>query len=52
VLERAQGWIRPPNGEALTGFNHEYKRHGTWPLPPAPAPRNPGVHELLPVYGH
>lgn len=29
VLERAQGWIRLPNGKALTGFNHEYKRHGT-----------------------
>jgi transposase len=29
ALERAQGWIRLPNGKALTGFNHEYKRHGT-----------------------
>jgi len=28
-LERAQGWIRLPNGKALTGFSHEYKRHGT-----------------------
>ena len=29
ALERAQGWIRLPNGRALTGFAHEYKRHGT-----------------------
>ncbi len=29
ALERAQGWIRLPNGRALTGFSHEYKRHGT-----------------------
>jgi len=29
ALERAQGWLRLPNGEALRGFSHEYKRHGT-----------------------
>ena len=29
VLERAQGYLRLPNGRALTGFSHEYKRHGT-----------------------
>ena len=29
VLERAQGWLRLPNGKALNGFNHCYKRHGT-----------------------
>ena len=29
ALERAQGWLRLPNGKALTGFSHEYKRHGT-----------------------
>ena len=29
ALERAQGWLRLPDGKALTGFNHEYKRHGT-----------------------
>jgi transposase len=28
ALERAQGWLRLPDGKALTGFNHEYKRHG------------------------
>jgi transposase len=28
-LERAQGWLRLPNGRALTGFAHEYTRHGT-----------------------
>jgi len=32
ALERAQGWLRLPNGRALTGFNHEYKRHGTTTL--------------------
>jgi hypothetical protein len=31
-LERAQGWIRLPNGRAMTGFAHEYKRHGTTTL--------------------
>jgi hypothetical protein len=29
ALERAQGWIRLPNGRSLTGFAHEYKHHGT-----------------------
>lgn len=29
ALERAQGWLRLPNGQALRGFSHEYKRHGT-----------------------
>jgi transposase len=28
VLERAQGWLRLPNGKALNGFSHCYKRHG------------------------
>jgi transposase len=28
ALERAQGWLRLPNGESLRGFSHEYKRHG------------------------
>ena len=32
ALERAQGWLRLPNGRALTGFAHEYKRHGTTTL--------------------
>jgi transposase len=32
ALERAQGWLRLPNGKALTGFNHGYKRHGTTTL--------------------
>jgi hypothetical protein len=35
ALERAQGWIRLPNGRALTGFAHEYKRHGTKLTPAA-----------------
>jgi transposase len=29
ALERRQGWLRLPNGKALTGRNHEYKRRGT-----------------------
>jgi len=29
ALERAQGWLRLPDGKAVTGFNHEYLRHGT-----------------------
>ena len=32
ALERAQGWLRLPNGKALTGFSHAYKRHGTTTL--------------------
>lgn len=32
ALERAQGWLRLPNGKALRGFSHDYKRHGTTTL--------------------
>jgi transposase len=32
ALERAQGYLRLPNGRALTGFSHEYTRHGTTTL--------------------
>ena len=32
ALERAQGWLKLPNGRALTEFTHEYKRHGTTTL--------------------
>lgn len=32
ALERAQGWLRLPDGQALRGFSHEYKRHGTTTL--------------------
>lgn len=32
ALERAQGWLRLPSGKALTGYTHEYKRHGTTTL--------------------
>jgi transposase len=32
ALERAQGWLRLPNGRALRGQTHEYKRHGTTTL--------------------
>ena len=29
ALERDQGYLKLPNGKAITGYNHEYKRHGT-----------------------
>ena len=32
ALERAQGWLRLPNGKALRGHSFEYKRHGTTTL--------------------
>lgn len=32
ALERAQGYLKLPNGRALTGYNHTYKRHGTTTL--------------------
>ena len=32
ALERAQGWLKLPNGKAVTGYSHEYKRHGTTTL--------------------
>src|SRR6202163_2808189 len=32
ALERAQGYIRLPNGQAINGFSHGYKRNGTTTL--------------------
>lgn len=32
ALERAQGYLKLPNGQAITGFSHEYKRNGTTTL--------------------
>jgi transposase len=32
ALERTQGYLKLPNGRALTGFAHEYKRCGTTTL--------------------
>lgn len=32
ALERAQGYLRLPNGRALTGQSHDYTRHGTTTL--------------------
>ena len=32
ALERAQGWIKLPDGKALNGFSHCYTRHGTTTL--------------------
>jgi len=32
ALDRAQGYLKLPNGRALTGFSHEYRRKGTTTL--------------------
>lgn len=32
ALQRAQGYLRLPNGQAVNGFSHCYKRHGTTTL--------------------
>ena len=32
ALERTQGYLRLPNGQAVLGFGHEYRRHGTTTL--------------------
>src|SRR6185503_4413507 len=32
ALERAQGYLKLPNGRAMTGQSHDYKRHGTTTL--------------------
>lgn len=32
ALERAQGYLRLPNGRTLIGFSYHYKRHGTTTL--------------------
>jgi len=32
ALERVQGYLRLPDGKALNGFSHCYKRHGTTSL--------------------
>ena len=32
ALERTQGYLRLPDGKALNGFSHGYKRHGTTTL--------------------
>jgi transposase len=32
ALERAQGYLKLPNGRALTGQRHDYRRHGTTTL--------------------
>lgn len=32
ALERRQGYLRLPNGRAVRGVSHEYKRHGTTTL--------------------
>jgi transposase len=47
ALERAQGWLRLPNGQAMRGHTHEYKRHGTTTLFAALT-----VHNGLVLVGH
>jgi transposase len=32
ALERAQGYLKLPNGRTLSGHSHDYKRHGTTTL--------------------
>jgi hypothetical protein len=32
ALERAQGYLKLPNGRVMTGQSHDYKRHGTTTL--------------------
>ena len=32
ALERTQGYLKLPDGRAITGFSHEYKRNGTTTL--------------------
>jgi transposase len=32
ALERAQGYLKMPDGRAMTGQSHDYKRHGTTTL--------------------
>lgn len=32
ALERAQGWLKLPDGKAMKGFSSRYKRHGTTTL--------------------
>jgi hypothetical protein len=32
ALERAQGYLKPPNGRAMTGQSHDYKCNGTTTL--------------------
>jgi len=32
ALERAQGYLRLPTGRAISGFSHDYRRHGTTTL--------------------
>ena len=44
ALERAQGYLKLPNGRAMTGQSHDYKRHGTTTLFAAP---NVGSGEVV-----
>lgn len=46
ALERAQGYLRLPNGRAVRGVSHEYKRHGTTTLFAALNVLTGGVHGM------
>jgi len=43
ALERAQGYLLLPDGKAVNGFSHCYKRHGTTTLFAAPFDWKKGV---------
>ena len=45
ALERAQGWLKLPNGKALTGFSHNYQRT-------APPRCSPALEARVPRTAH
>jgi transposase len=47
ALERAQGYLKLPNGRALTGCSHDYKRHGTTTLFASRHRHRRGSHQAL-----
>jgi transposase len=47
ALERAQGYLKLPNGRTLTGHSHDYKR--TAPRPCLPPSRSPPARSLPPT---
>jgi transposase len=51
ALERAQGYLKLPNGRALTGQSHDYKRHGTTTLFAALACADPPLRAAIAAEG-
>ena len=49
ALERAQGYRRLPNGRALSGRSHDYKRNGTSTGPRGRC-RSSGLFAILPQH--